>query len=333
MVADDLSLSVDRGEPGSGGNRLQRSRATAFWLEDSVEFGALTVRPGVRYEYVDLHNTDFESDSSHTATAVRDGDIDAFVPGLGLSYALSETSSVFGGVYRGVSIPSPRSVLKDGVEIEESVGYELGYRQRDPDRGFQMELVGFFSDFDNLIGAAAGLGLDGESATNAGEAEVYGIEFLVGSDLGADLGHRIPVHFSATWTHAELESALSEGGADDIWSGGQAGADIPYTPEWKLAAGIGYQGDRWGASLDLSYVSDSFGTALNSEEPVDSARQGRIDDAFLVDVSAYYQLRDGVRLVGGVHNLLDEDYITSRLPEGPRSGAPQQWYLGMELEF
>jgi Fe(3+) dicitrate transport protein len=333
VVADDLGVTIAAGADGSGGNRLEQAEAISLWIEDEISLGALTLRPGIRYESVDLHNTDYASDDTFTATAVRDGSLSEVIPGIGATYELTEDTAVFAGIYKGISVPGPRSVLEAGIDTEESIGYEVGVRHRDVDAGLQAELVGFLTDFDNLIGAAAGLGQDGESGTNAGEAEVYGIEFLVGKDLAAGQSHSIPVHFSATWTQAELKNALSEGGAEDIWAGGVAGAAMPYTPEWKLATGIGIETEKWGAFLDLSYVSEAFGTADNLSEPGTSSRQGLVDEAFLVDLSGYIQVQEGLRLVGGVQNLFDEGYISSRLPEGPRSGAPRQFYMGFELKF
>ena len=52
-----------------------------------------------------------------------------------------------------------------------------------------------------------------------------------------------------------------------------------------------------------------------------------------MDVSAYYQLKEGMKLVGGVQNVFDEDVLVSGVPMGARAGAPRTLYGGFEWTF
>ena len=318
--------------PGSGGNRFQQSTATALWLQDTIEAGKLTLTPGVRYEYVKLHSTDYQNNASNTATAIRDGNIDWFVAGIGANYDLDEQNAMFAGFHQGVSVPSPRSILGSGVDLEESNNYEIGFRHRSGN--LNGELVGFYSDFDNIISTASGLG---QGATNnAGTGTVKGIEALISYDPWQNKAVRLPIYFSGTWTDATLDNALTGGAGEDIYGDGNggpgiAGADMPYIPEWKLAAGIGLETENWGLDIAATYVSDTYGTALNAASPVDSSRQGRVDGGIIVDLAAYYQLNDRVKILGGVQNVFEEVMITSRIPEGPRANAPRMFYVGVEI--
>jgi outer membrane receptor protein involved in Fe transport len=106
---------------------------------------------------------------------------------------------------------------------------------------------------------------------------------------------------------------------------------LPYIPEWKVATGIGLESKDWGIDLTATYVSDAFGTALNSPSPVTSSRQGLIDGGTIVDLSGYYQINDQARFVAGVHNLFEELMVTSRIPEGPRVNAPREFFVGFEI--
>ncbi len=318
--------------PGSGGNRLQESNATAFWLQDTIEAGQLTLTPGVRHERVELHNTDFAANATNTPTAIRNGEIDWWVAGIGANFDFDEQSSVFGGVHQGVSVPSPRSILRSNVDLERSVNYEFGYRHRSGN--LNGELVGFYTNFDNIISTSAGLG---QGATqNAGTGTVKGVEALVSYDPWQDRTVRLPMYLSTTWTDATLDQALSAGGGEDIFGDGNggpgiAGASMPYIPEWKVAAGIGLETEIWGVDFAASYISDSFGTALNSPVPIDSSRQGLVDGGVLFDLAGYYHINNRIKLIGGVHNLFEEVMITSRIPEGPRVNAPREFYIGMEI--
>lgn len=322
--------------PGSGGNRLQESEAAAIWIQDDIHVGdRLTISPGVRHERVDLHNTDFASDSTNTPTAIRDGDIEWWVAGVGADFELDEHHSVFGGIHEGVAMPGPRSVLNTPrTDLEESTTYELGLRHRSSN--FNAEVVGFLSDYDNLISTAAGLGLGGLAVNNAGAAEVSGVEALVSYDPNQGNAIHTPLFLSLTWTDTQLEQVLTGGGGEDIYGDGAGGpgipgAELPYIPEWKLTAGAGLEAERWGLDLTASYVSDTFGTALNAPFPVTSARQGEIDGGIIFDLGGYYQINDSTKFLFGVHNLFDEVMITSRIPEGPRANAPRQVYVGLEI--
>jgi len=324
---------IDRG-PGSGGNGFEESTATAFWLKDDIKIGRLTVSPGVRHEIVDLHYTDFAADATNTVTGVGNGEMDWWVAGIGLTYELSETYSLFGGVHEGIAIPSPKDSLSANIQPEESVSYELGLRHRSGN--FNAEVAGFITDFENIISTAAGLGLGNFPVTNAGTANVHGVEALVSYDPFQGEAVRMPLFLSTTWTSATLDQALIAGGGENIYGDGAggagiAGANIPYIPDWKVAVGIGLETDVWGVDLAATYVSDSFGTALNSPVPVTSSRQGEIDGGMIVDLGAYYQVNDRTKLIGGVHNLFEEVMITSRIPEGARVNAPREFYIGFEI--
>lgn len=325
-------FAITTGAPGSAGNRYESAEAIAFWVTDEIDFGKLALSPGFRYESIDLHNTDFLSDPTDTVSAVRNGSESYFAPGMGFTYDFNDDNKLFGGVFKGYSIAGPRSILRDGVDKEESLGYELGARHRS--HGVTAELVGFLTDYDNLIATDAGFDPILNPNRNVGEAEVYGIEALISYDAGREngLGYGIPMYLSATWTSAELKSAVAAGG-DGLYDGGVDGSEIPYVPEWQIASGVGVAFDKWGANLDVTYRSASYGTADNISAPVTNQLQGKIDSVLLFDLSAYYQLSENMKLVGGIQNLTDEEYISSRMPLGARAGAPRQLFCGFEMTY
>ena len=52
-----------------------------------------------------------------------------------------------------------------------------------------------------------------------------------------------------------------------------------------------------------------------------------------IDLSAWYQINDNLKLIAGIYNILDEENIVSRIPEGPRNGRGRHIYAGFEIEF
>ena len=335
---DTIDLSgelpvVNEGLRGSGGNRFQEAESISFWIEDEIDFGALTITPGIRYEHIKLDWIDYISDSTNTVKENAAGDIDAIVPGIGMVYALSESTNTFGGVYKGISTPSPRGFLKSGTKSEESIGYEFGIRKQH--NRSTTEIAAFLSDYDQLTGSNDGLGglaFDFElDASNAGEAEVKGIELVHSYTAQMDNVIQFPLFVSATYTDARLTAPLSEGGEADILAADEPGARIPYVPEWKLSMGAGIDAENWAINIVGSYISDMYATAKNIE--ISSGREGKIDEGFTLDLSAHYQLNDTTKIIGGVHNVLDDVYTVSRLPDGPRVNAPREFYVGLEIKW
>jgi len=320
--------------PVANENDRSRTFATAVFVEDTVQIGRLSVKPGLRYEWLDLDFKDFNNAANNLS-----GDSEFYTAGIGATYELAEMNSIFGGVHRGISLPGVRSAIRpvDRVDEEESISYELGYRHRG--NGWSGEIASFFTDFNNLISTDTGVG--GINNQNAGAAEVWGFEGVVQVDPAAAAGMAfgLPMYVSATWTSAEFKDTTAglAGGGDGLYAGGRDGNEIPYVPEWKLAAGVGYQAERWGVNLDGYFTAATWGTGYNGAERIASeqrtARDGRIPELLLFDLTGHYQATENVRLVAGLQNIFDEQKLVSRIPEGPRANAPRMVFAGVEVKF
>jgi Fe(3+) dicitrate transport protein len=332
-------LGISRGRQGEAGNRDANVLAYSMYVEDSIKLGRLTVKPGVRWEHLEMDYTDrAESGNLNRVTSNGSGSLDAVSPGVGLVYELADTWSVFGGYYRGISTPGPREALKDGANLEQSNGYELGLRHYGP--ALQAELAGFFTDFDNLIVRDNIGGAGNSDDVNGGSAEVYGLEFAVRWDALASTQSdwRLPLRASATYTHSEITSSSPSADAESIFSGGTPGSQLPYIPEFAASAGIGLEYRGFGLYLDGTYTSDMYGTARNTSSLRDSAgapdaRYGKTDSAVVLDLSVQYQINENIRLIAGISNLTGEEYIVSRLPYGARGNQPRSYYGGVEIRF
>jgi Fe(3+) dicitrate transport protein len=328
------------GIPGGAGNLKENAEAIAIFAQDAITRGAWTIVPGFRYEHVKNEYRDYDTKGNPGAlTAKGEDTLDIFAPGIGAVVNVSEQSSFFGGVYRGFSVPEPRAHVKDGIEEETSTGYELGYRFNDR-KALNAEVALFYTDFNDLIVPALQGAGGGDVTENVGDIHTGGVEAKVAYDLGVAQawGFSNPWYVAATWTQAELDSDTASRDAGSIFSGGREGAKVPYVPEWQFLVGSGLDFDRWGIFLDIVYVDETFTTASNTSEPVDASGNtnysyGKTDSYTLVDVSGYLQLKPGVRLVGSVSNLFDEEYLASRHPAGARPGKSLTALAGLEFSF
>jgi len=332
-------LGIKRGRQGEAGNREENVLAYSMFIEDSITLGRLTVKPGLRWEHMEMEYKDGATSGDLSRVLGSDsGSLDELAPGVGLVYELDPVWSLFGGYYRGISTPAPREFLLDDTDVEQSHGYEFGVRHYG--ESVQAELIGFLTDFDNLIVRDSLGGAGSTEDSNVGSAEVYGLEFAARWDAlaAARSDWRLPLRVGATYTHSEITSAAASGDAASIFSGGRPGHELPYIPEFTATAGLGLEYRGFGIYLDATYTGEMYGTASNSTEQVDfggkpDARYGQTEDAIIVDLSMQYQVNENVRLVAGVSNLTGEEYITSRLPHGARSNQPRSYFGGVEIRF
>jgi Fe(3+) dicitrate transport protein len=234
-------------------------------------------------------------------------------------------------------MPSPRAAIAFGVDVERSVSAELGARYEGRDGAFRLECAGFFTYFWDLVALDSQGGAGTDIPDNVGEVLAAGLELAAAVDLGEalDLGVGLPLHVAATYTHARLRSDVQSPDPESIFSGGEEGNELPYVPRYQLSAGAGIDIGRLGLRLSLSYVPETFTTASNVSDQRNAlgqpdARFGETDAYVLLDLTGRLELFDGGRLVFGAHNLLDQSYVTSRHPEGPRPGLPLFGFVGFE---
>jgi Fe(3+) dicitrate transport protein len=329
--------------PGSQENREAKTRALSAWLEDEIRIGRLTLRPGVRIEDLDWDVANFNNGSS------ADGGDSFYTAGIGVNWEQRPGFNWFGGLYQGISPPDPGSgTAAEPAKEERSLSLEAGLRYSNG-AGLSTEAVLFATRFDNLI-VTGNLGASGTGDGGAvGEVDVYGLEYALRFDPLArrDGTLQLPMFLAVTYTSAEIAndstgSGSGGGNVESIFSGGRKGAELPYIPEWQATAGIGLRAGIWALDLQAQYVDAVWATALNSREEVilaaadtlaPDARGGRIDSIFLVDLTASAQVHPRVKLFANVFNLLDNEYIVSRLPEGPRPGAPLTALVGLEARL
>ncbi len=320
------------GTPGGAGDRLQRTRAVALYVQDTIEAGRWRFTPGVRYEILD------QAYESPKGTNRGDNRLTMTAGGIGVVYRFNDSWSGFGGVHRGFSPPSPKGAVTKNLKEETSTAFEAGARYANPRRALAVEFAAFYTEFQNLIVVdnigGAGTGDD----QNFGEATAYGLELSAQYDAGIARGWRLrnPWYVNLTYTRALQRNDARSTDPESIFSFGRKGNRLPYVPEWQFSLGAGLESARWGVFLSGYYVSETFTSASNVVGQVNGngdpdARFGKTDSYFVADLSARYQVTKAVKIYGGAQNLLDESYLASRQPHGPRPGAPRFVYAGIEL--
>ena len=322
------------GTPGAAGHRREETQALALWLQDSITFGDVTVTPGVRYESL---WQDFDDSLSSSR---GDNEMCMWAGGVGAVWRASPAWTLFGGVHRGVSPPGPGAAINDGLEEEHSLAYEAGFRWLVPDQGLAVRSTFFFTRFDDLIVIDNIGGAGSGDSENVGRVDARGIELAIDWDAGRalDTSFEIPTFLRFTWQRAEIRSSDVSADSESIFAGAERGNDVPYIPCTVLTLGTGIRTRDAGAFLSATWTGSVYSTASNTSRPerpdgTPDARFGKLDARVVVDFDAFWSVTDNVRLVGGVSNLLDEEYAVSLHPHGPRPGRSRTAWIGMEIDF
>jgi Fe(3+) dicitrate transport protein len=325
MQAGQLVLTRD-GAPGTQDNRVGDAEAVSVYVQDTISFGQWILTPGVRYERIDLASTRYS-----TATGLRDvvlskveTRVSEVIPGFGATYLMNDDVTLFASVHRGFNPPGPAS----GSASEKSVNGEFGLRYGRDVLG--AELVGFVSDYSNLVGTCTGStggNCNIGDQFDAGNARVSGLEASVSYDFGDGGAIAVPASVAYTYTRAEFRDSFSS--SFEEWGNVTAGDRLPYLPEHLLNAQIGVAGERWRVNLAANYLDRMRSVAGSGAIPVG---QGT-DSAVVWDLSAALRVHDQVELYARVENLTDQTYLVARRPAGARPGQPRSAFAGLRVTF
>ena len=345
QAADGSIVGSAVGLRGAAGDRVQQSRAFAAHVKDEILWGPWSVTPGIRFETI---SQDYEQDQRRAdgggSPAEGDGRLNALAGGMSVGYEISADWKAFFGVHRGFSVPGPRASIRNDLDEETSLSYELGTRYSRPEIGLLAEAVLFHTDFSDLI-VGGNLAAGAAAVTeNVGDVRSRGLELSLQYDHGQTQGWalRTPARLALTLTDATLQGDATNTDPESIFEGGRDGARAPYVPRYLINGEIGVENDRAGAFLSLTYVPGTFTSASNREDGlrtdgagglVPDARVGRSDPYFLADLTMQYEWRPGLVLNLGVRNLFDRQYVASRHPHGARPGMPRSFVGGFEWTF
>ena len=317
------------GAAGSNDNRLGDAKAWAFFLQDEITAGRWTLTPGLRYENAEVVRTDFASnDPARSApTGVRTNTVGVLIPGVGVTFSLTPAVGLFGGVHKGFAPPGPGSM--EDTDVESSINYEFGVRTQRA--ALQAQLVGFFNDYENLLGrdtlssGGSGSGL----LFNGGKARIYGLESSFNYDLQRlwDAGLSVPVRLAYTFTHGEFRSSFAS--QFEPWGTVAFGDELPYIPKHQLNAGIGFAKSNWNVDFESSYVGAMRTRAGSGPIP----QLFSTDARWVLDMTVEYGLTEGTRLFASVQNLANNEYVVARAPAGARPGLPRTFTGGIRFNL
>jgi len=296
-----------------------RTDAAALYLSDAIQLERWSFDIGVRVENI---AREFDDGLDDTFTT---NDETVVLPGLGVHWQWRDDLGLFAGINRGFSPAAPAAGSE--VNSEESTNFEYGLRfDRD---ALHAELIGFFSDYSNLIGRCrvSDSVCDPGQEFSAGKVEIAGVEASGNYSHDFANGWSLPVSLVYTYT----ESAFQQSFLSDFpqWGNVQLGDELPYLPEHSARLQLGLQSDEYVFALAYRYVS-----AMREQAGSGELRPGEHTAAYgILNLSAGWGLSEAWKLLAVVENVMDERDIVSRRPIGARPTAPRMLRLTATYRF
>ncbi len=304
---NDRLMVSDGVQRGSKVLNHQETDAFSFYIADVITYRDLEITVGARYE-------DIEGERLDKLTGIkRDSDQDNTSFGIGALWHFNDNVSLLAGVYEGFSPASPGSL---SVEPEETVNYEYGARYEGPLGRF--ELIGFFSDYDNLIGRCRVSDADCNPGDefNGGSIEIAGAEFSGAKAFTLKDGLDLELSFNYTYTESAFQESFLSGFSQ--WGLVNRGDELPYLPEHMGRVQLGLIAAEWQIYASVRSQSEM------REEPgrgdIDSGLHA--EDYSVVDISATVQVNETWEVQVLLQNALDEEAIVSHRPFGARPNKP-----------
>ncbi|WP_048886725.1 TonB-dependent receptor [Aurantiacibacter atlanticus] len=329
-VTDKLSLSV--------GGRYTWDERTANILRQSYLGGGSPVFDGAGIPFGDP-GTDFSGSE----------DFNKFTPRASLSFQPTPDHNIYasfsqgfkGGGFdpRGVGVNAPAATpgtpTDDEVaaylsfEPETVDSYEVGYKGSLFDDAVYIAVAGFYAEYTDVqIPGSVGCVVNGLPTfcgivSNAGAAEIMGLEFETNARLARDIaasGDELRFIGSLGWIDADYTEFVTDinGTPTDV----AEFRNVQNTPEWSGSATLGYTTPAGSGDLYLGSTLSYRSSTSQFEIPNPYLDEGSYA---LLDASIVYTSDAGFSIGLYGRNLTDKEYRTSGytfIAIDPVSGAP-----------
>ena len=320
------ALTVGSNPGYSSNNRLTTAEAQAFYINEELNMGALTVNFGYRSEdwtivqerYVDSARSAINTEKGYPKTL---SDNDNSLMGFGATYDMNDNTQLFFGFHEGFTPTG------GGADPEEADNLELGVRYSKDNT--YMEAVYFDTDYQNMFGeCTASGGATGSceigDTFNAGEASISGLELVVKTEMTSSSGIKYPLSAIYTSTDAEFDNTFDS----DFWGSVVAGMEIPDLPDSQLALQAGFETEN---GLSGSATFYSYGSTCS----VASCAAGtEIDSYNVIDASLTKAVNEALDVYMVVSNVTDETDVIARAPKnGARAQMPRSILVGIRYRL
>lgn len=247
-----------------------------------------------------------------------DRDYERVLPNVGVSYDITDTSSVYASFAQVLSAPRTDD-LYDRVPVDPDYelnnAFDIGYR-------FQSgTLIGsaavFYSKFENRIERAQDTELDIAYSANIGNVNLWGVDGQIGWEPIENLN----LYASGSYIDSEIQDSRLQyettGGVIGFYP--TTGKELPDVAKWQGALRAQYDWNNFQVGIQYKYTGKRYANIINSEQAPSYE---------LVDADVRYSLGDlnenleDSYLQLNVRNVFDEDYLSTISQAFPSGTGP-----------
>ena len=305
-----------------GTSHHYETMALSGFLSESIDFGSLNIRPGVRLELFEQERVDRMQGSIY-----QDKTIFVLLPGIAFSKSMAGMN-LFGGIHRGFTPPSSGAlkILNFGEGLDDSgldLDAEKSWNKELGVRGtmslVEYEIAGFHIDIENLVAAGRGTAFK-----NLGKVASQGLETRLGITL-SEISSLLPnIHVAYTFLSTEVKDGAiisnvtgSAGSETSI-----NGKELPYSPNHTVTTGLEFAPiSDLKLRADFRFVSEAYTDFENIEVTDENGVSGPIPEYSIFNISGSYLISENFKVFFSGKNITDEVYIGSRLHSNP--GQPE----------
>jgi Fe(3+) dicitrate transport protein len=324
-------------------DNVRRTRAFSAFVQNRFLFGRFTLTPGVRVERIHYERANLLAPNPDTKGfgVTGETDITQVIPGVGASFNVAESTTIFGGVHRGFSPPRTEDIINNttggSVELdpELSWNYEAGVRSL-VRPGLRVDATFFRMDYENQVVPASIAGGVGATFTNGGETLHQGLELTSRVDTGTLAGssHNVYARVAYTWVpiaRFEGRRFSNIAGSTDV---SVSGNRLPYAPEHLVNFNLGYSHPVGiDALVEAVRVGDQFADDINSIEPSADGQRGLIPAYTIWNLTVNYTPETiPTTFFVTVKNLADDTFIVDRA-RGAIPSVPRLVQAGLKFRF
>lgn len=364
----------DARTPGTGINAGVRENnerdvnAFSAFIQSRLELGALALTPGVRAEFIDFERRNLpvsvlvagRPSGAVTTPTSGSSSLDKVLPGLGATWALTDTITLYGGVHRGFAPPRVEDIITAtggsvDLDPELSWNYEIGLRG-EVVPGINADATFFVMDFDNQIVAQSVAGGIGTTLTSAGRTLHRGGELALNASSRAagwtegdtDVFARASITWvaDARFNSTRIATApcfdgattgtLVATGAGAVPCGVARNVDgnrLPYSPEWLVSGAVGVEHKGFTGQVELVSQSSIFADDANLIPVTPDGQRGLIGGWTQFNAALSYGPPGGRwEVFTTARNIFDRLYIVDRA-RGVLPGQPFTIQAGLTLRY
>jgi Fe(3+) dicitrate transport protein len=320
------TLVREGSESETTAEELETATALALHAQETLRLGPVWLIPGLRMELIrTTHEDRLLCGAGGCEPGPAAQQAPALLPGFGALVQPRDWLSVFAGVHRGFSPVSPGQPAE--VKPESSWNIEAGARA--VHRGLHLEAIGFFNDYQNLLGQCSfASGCSERISTrqyNGGSLRVYGVEALWRQRIVLPRGLELSAQASYAWTGSRFGTTFAS--ESPLLGSVSTGDRLPYVPEHRGSASLGF--DFVKGAVELAASGQSAMRDLPGQGPIPA--ELKIPAQLVLDLAGEARPLPWLRVYTSIGNLTNTAYMSSRRPFGARPGRPLHVMVGLKL--